>query len=89
MTIYAVDLDGVLCVEDKDYSLTGFINKKPIKENIQAVNKLYRQGHTINVYTARTHGYRPVTEAWLKMHWVKFSNLIMDKPIFDVYVAGG
>jgi histidinol phosphatase-like enzyme len=49
MSVYVFDLDGTLCKtpEGRYYDAT------PIKGRIKKVNKLYDQGHTIIVDTAR------------------------------------
>ena len=47
--IYCFDLDGTLCnTEGNNYS-----ESTPKKDRIAVVNKLYEQGHTILVDTAR------------------------------------
>ena len=47
--IYCFDLDGTLCrTEGSDYD-----NSTPINERIGEVNKLYDEGHTIYIETAR------------------------------------
>ena len=48
--IYVFDLDGTLCTQ----TLTGDYRKaQPIWERIDAVNRLYDDGHTIIIDTAR------------------------------------
>jgi len=83
--IYAFDLDGVLC-EEGDWRPEEMIKRKPIKENIEKVNKLFDMGNIIVIFTARLEEDRPVTEAWLKLNGVKYDYLVMGKPRFDVYV---
>ena len=47
--IYCFDLDGTLCnTEGNNYS-----ESSPKKDRIQIVNKLYNDGHTIIIDTAR------------------------------------
>ena len=46
------DLDNTLCkTKGNDYD-----NSKPKKNAINLVNKLYRKGYTIKIYTARYMG---------------------------------
>jgi histidinol phosphatase-like enzyme len=46
---YVFDLDGTLChTKDRDYA-----NAKPWPSRIKAVNRLYREGHTILIDSAR------------------------------------
>jgi hypothetical protein len=50
--IYCFDLDGTLCdTEGSDY-----VNSIPRRERIDAVNKLYDEGNTIYIETARGSG---------------------------------
>jgi len=50
--IYCFDLDGTLCdTEGSDYPAA-----LPKQERIDVVNKLYNQGHTIYIETARGSG---------------------------------
>ena len=50
---YVVDIDGTICDWEagRDYTLAS-----PFLERIQAINKLYDEGHTIKYYTARGMG---------------------------------
>ena len=52
MIIY-VDIDETICVspEDRDYS-----KAIPIQKNIEKINNLYYNGHTIVYWTARGTG---------------------------------
>lgn len=85
--VIAVDLDGVLCEDGNDFTPEGLIARKPIKKNIEKINRLFEKGHIIIIYTSRNDKYlRPVTEAWLRMHGVKFHALVMSKFWFDVYI---
>ena len=87
MKVIAVDLDGVLCEHDGDYSREGLMNKKPIKENIEKINKIFLSyNHIIVIYTARKEKDRFLTEAWLKENGVYYHYLSMSKPYFDVYI---
>ena len=60
MIIY-VDIDGTICTlnnsdgENKDQSFdpAGYEDAQPIYENIDKINKLYDEGHTIIYWTAR------------------------------------
>ena len=46
----------------------------------------YDEGHTIIIYSARTWMEFEMTTAWLKEHKVKYHQLIMGKPIGDVWI---
>lgn len=91
---YVFDLDNTLCeTKDSDY-----INSKPFVDRIEIVNKLYDDGNTITIYTARGMGstdnnqikaikkYYSLTETQLKLWNVKYHNLILGKPSGDYYI---
>jgi len=86
MVIY-VDIDETICVspENRDYSLA-----TPIKENIEKINKLYDSGDTIVYWTARGTGsgidWRKVTEEQFREWGVKYHDLKLGKPIYDLFI---
>lgn len=74
------DLDGTICDSGlKDYSIA-----EPDEAIITLINKLYDNGNTIIIFTARgaTSGkdWRSVTEDQLKMWGLKYHQLIMGYP---------
>ncbi len=81
--LYAVDLDGVLCTEVKHW-----LGEKPLPiiENIKKVNKLFDEGNTIIIYTARLEEDRDITTYWLNSNRVKYTALVLNKLRADVYV---
>lgn len=84
---YGIDLDGTICLtEGADYS-----NSKPNKVVIDKVNKLYDEFNEITIFTARGalsgFDYRELTEYQLKQWGVKYHELLMNKPFFNVYVG--
>lgn len=99
--IIAVDLDETLCTGSKPYSHLG-IEKyrycRPLQDNIDRINKLHDEGHTIVIYTSRGMGtlggdlgliyntlYEPTKQDLVR--WgVKFDQLIFGKIYFDVLI---
>lgn len=86
MIIY-VDIDETICEspDSRDYSLASpFVNK------IEKINKLYDEGHTIIYWTARGTGsgidWRGVTESQFERWGVKFHELKLGKPIYDLFI---
>lgn len=84
--IYCFDIDGTICTNtDGNYE-----SAQPYQEVLACVNRLYDQGHTIYLYTARgsTTGidWRGVTERQLKAWGLRFHKLFMGKPTADVYI---
>jgi hypothetical protein len=78
-----IDLDGTICTEEKTYSRS---LAKPIEGSIEAINYLYERGHTIIIYSARTWMEYEMSMNWLKTNNVKFHQLILGKPIGDVWI---
>jgi uncharacterized HAD superfamily protein len=78
-----VDLDGTICTEEKTYSRS---LAKPLDDAVNSINALYDAGHTIIIYSARTWMEYEMTVAWLKQHNIKYHQLIMGKPIGDVWI---
>ena len=50
---YVFDIDGTLCTKATDFDYDG---SEPIQERIDVVNRLYDEGHTIIMQTARGMG---------------------------------
>jgi len=91
---YVFDIDGTVCTNTYgDYE-----NAKPLEERIKIVNKLYDEGHTIFMLTARGMGRtnNNQTEAINVLYdftfkqltnWgLKFHRLFLGKPYGDYYI---
>ena len=78
-----IDLDGTICTEEKTYSRSLARIHKGAKE---CINKWHAEGHTILIYSARTWMEYEMTVAWLKRHKIKYHQLIMGKPVGDVWI---
>lgn len=86
LMIYCFDLDGTLCsLTDGQYE-----EAQPFLSRVQHVNRLFEQGHTIRIFTARgaTTGksWLALTESQLKEWGVRHHELFMGKPGADIYV---
>ena len=94
MMVICFDLDGVICNQTTgDYE-----NAIPNREAIEVVNNLYDEGNRIIIYTSRFMGrnngnvieaYREGYEFTRKqlIGWgVKFHDLYLGKPIYDLLV---
>lgn len=79
----AIDLDGTICTEEKtfDKSLA-----EPLSGAIETIQNLYKQGHTLIIWTARGWDQFRVTENWLKKHSIPYDALLMGKPIVDIWI---
>ncbi len=85
--IYCIDVDGTICTKTEDSS---YPNAQPQQLVIDKVNKLYDEGHTIKIFTARggTTGkdWTELTKEQLEKWGVKHHELIMGKPAADFYI---
>tara|TARA_R110002020_G_scaffold223978_1_gene433353 strand:- start:1555 stop:1881 length:327 start_codon:yes stop_codon:yes gene_type:complete len=91
---YVFDIDGTICSKtDGDYT-----QAQPITDRIQKVNRLYDEGHTVILLTARGMGrsnnsvnfayesFYDLTYSQLKDWGVKFHELFLGKPAGDHYI---
>ncbi|MBN8703421.1 MAG: HAD hydrolase family protein [Bacteroidetes bacterium] len=78
-----IDLDGTICTEEKTYSRALAKIKPGAKKYI---DKLYSQGHTIIIYSARTWMEYEMTADWLAKNGIKYHQLILGKPIGDYWI---
>ena len=83
-----IDIDNtILKTIGNDYK-----GSTPIHDNIEKANNLYEQGHTITYWTARgcksgkTAEYFKLTYDQLICYNVKFHELRMGKPHFDLFI---
>ena len=87
MTIY-VDIDETICVTPADRDYTKSI---PFKKNIEKINNLYNDGHTIIYWTARGAGsgkdYKEITQKQMEQWQVKFHELKLNKPMYDLFIC--
>lgn len=88
MKIY-VDLDETLAIYDKNKERE-YENALPHIVNINKINKLYDKGHEIYVWTARGTvtkiNHYNLTKTQLNRWNVKYTDLIMGKPSYDIYI---
>jgi len=78
-----IDLDGTICTEERQFSRS---LAKPLPNAIERITELYNEGHTIIIYSARTWMEFEMTVDWLKRHEVPYHQLILGKPIGDVWI---
>ena len=83
---YAFDIDNTLVRTDgNDYQ-----NCTPIQHRIDRVNRLFDEGHTIYLFTARGmasgNDYHDLTTKQMQDFGIKHHRLIMGKPDADLFV---
>lgn len=84
--VFAIDIDGILCsISQKHYN-----ECVPNIKAIATVNRLYDEGHTIKIFTARGSrsgtDWRGFTIQQLDSWGVKYHELIFGKPHADVFI---
>ncbi len=84
--IVCFDIDGTICSNTE-----GEYEKAEVRPEVVAIlNRLYDEGNTIYLYTARgsTTGidWRNLTEDQLKSWGVRFHRVFFGKPTADLYV---
>jgi hypothetical protein len=85
---YVIDIDETICEEVGEV-----IGRKPYKDRIEKINKLYDEGHTIVYMTARglksgrgEWYYRPITEEQLKLWGCKYHELSFKTHDADIFI---
>ena len=78
-----IDMDGTICTEERQFSRS---LAKPNKGAIESINKLYNEGHTIVIYSARTWQEYEMTKDWLLKYKINHHELILGKPIGDYWI---
>jgi len=85
--IIAIDIDGVITLEDLGAE---FDKAVPNPEAIRLINKLYDEGNTIVLWTARGKFRHKdvwnITKQQLHRWGVKYHILNIDKPTYDVII---
>lgn len=88
MNIY-VDIDETIChyTGERRYDLA-----EPIKENIEKINKLYDEGHTIHYWTARGTvtgiDWTETTDNQLQQWGCKYHSMSAgEKPAYDLLIC--
>jgi predicted secreted acid phosphatase len=88
----AIDIDGTVADTSKldfskiDQDPDELLKATPIKGALEAVKKLYGEGHKIVFHSSRTRRCKKATEVWLKKHGFPFHHLEMRKFVAHVYI---
>lgn len=81
-----VDIDGTIC----DTVGSDYMNSTPIKENIDKINKLFDEGHTIIYWTARGGrsgvDYTEITRKQLTEWKCRYHHVKLDKASYDMII---
>jgi len=91
---FCFDIDNIIC---KTINSNYFLSK-PIKKNIDIINKLKKNGHTIKIFTARhmgrngdnqkkaVKGAKKLTISQLKKWKINYDQIFFGKPSSDFYI---
>ena len=94
MKVICIDIDSTICNTHKNY----YTSSTPKKNVIKFINKLYSEGHTIKLYTARGMGrfsdnpqfaikaFEKLTQNQLSSWGCKYHRLFLGKPSADYYI---
>lgn len=88
----AIDIDGTVADCSKvDLGRVSrhpdeFLKAKPIKNALEAIKRLYKEGHVIVFHTSRDYSSKQVTRKWLIKYGFPFHHIVMDKFIAHVYI---
>ena len=80
---YIIDLDGTICTETNYKSRN---KSKLIKGAKTSINNLYKKKNFIIIYSARGWNEFDSTSKWLKKNKIKYHQLILGKPIGDIWI---
>lgn len=81
-----VDFDSTLTTGEGDPWWVDKLDETPRREMINLVNELFKQNHTIIIYTARREEVREETEYYLNKWGVMYHALRMGKPGYDFLI---
>ncbi|WP_428079429.1 phosphoheptose isomerase [Candidatus Pelagibacter sp.] len=92
--VFCFDLDNVICRSHHNF----YKKSKPLKKTISFINRIYNNGHTVKIFTARgmttykenisvvKKKYKNFTIKQLKKWGVKYHKLYLGKPAYDYFV---
>lgn len=79
----AIDLDGTICTEERTFDRP---LARPLVGAVEALRTLKANGNTIIIYTARGWEQYRVTKDWLEKNNIAFDQILMGKPIADLWI---
>ena len=87
LRVIYVDIDETICITPKSRD---YADAEPIVDNIAKINKLYDEGNTIVYWTSRGSrkqiNWYDLTKQQLISWGVKFNELRVDKPYYDLFI---
>jgi uncharacterized HAD superfamily protein len=83
VAVIGIDIDGVLCSEERTFERPLAIVQAGAKDFLITLRK---RGDVIILWTGRGWEQYKVTVDWLERNELPFDQLIMGKPIFDFFI---
>jgi uncharacterized HAD superfamily protein len=81
--VIAIDIDGTICTEERTFDRP---LAKPLPGASDFTKKLKSHGWTIILWTARGWEQYSITRRWLDENQIQFDQILMGKPIVNVFV---
>ena len=81
--VIMIDIDGTVCSEEKTFER---VLALPLEGAVNSVNELFKAGNTIIFWTARGWEQYRITKHWLDSHGFLYHQLLMGKPIVDLFI---
>lgn len=82
---FIIDIDDTILKSKieicKNCKYIQYINAMPIQKEIDMINKKFKEGHIIILYTGRGWNQYEITKQQLKQCRIKYTELIMGKPL--------
>jgi hypothetical protein len=86
LRIALIDLDDTLAYGTWHPKQTKSVIGEPIWDNIDKVMRLYLDGYTLRIYTARPWAEEGMILAWCNHHEIPISGVICGKPLCNVLI---
>lgn len=83
MKTIVVDLDGTICDEKPTFERSLALPKEGVDKVLEAIAS---RGYRIIIYTARGWAEYEATKVWLENYRIRYDELIMGKPIYDLWI---
>jgi uncharacterized HAD superfamily protein len=83
MKTLGIDLDGVVCSEEKTFDRP---LARVLPGAVEFIKTARQNGNLVVIWTARGWEQYKMTVDWLQKNDIEFDQLVMGKPIFDVYI---
>jgi hydroxymethylpyrimidine pyrophosphatase-like HAD family hydrolase len=84
---HLIDIDGTITDDISNENPENMASCLPKDGAVEAINSLYRAGHTVTFFTSRTsRDHKTITEDWLKRWGFMYQKIIFDKPRGGNYI---